>query len=85
MSGVAIFQCPGGCPPGECDTKGEGVEGRNPCAHCCGTGFKLTDDNEETDEPCSRCGGDGLGGGFSSVTCSKCGQSAMARSMWEGP
>ena len=35
--------------------------------------------------PCTRCKGDGLGGGYSTATCSKCGQSAMSRSMWEGP
>jgi hypothetical protein len=81
MTEIQVFQCPGGCPPGECDTKGAGDEGRWPCAHCDGSGH--TDDIPPVE--CQRCKGDGLGGGYSSVTCSKCGQSAMARSMWEGP
>ena len=76
---VAIFQCPGGCPAGECDTKGDGVEGTWPCASCDGSGH--TDDMTA----CEPCKGTGEGGGFSSVTCSKCGQSAMSRAMWEGP
>ena len=42
---VTVFSCPGGCPPGQCDSDG----------------------------------------GVSSVTCSKCGQSAMGRAMWEAP
>jgi len=48
---VQVFSCPGGCPPGECDTKGPGVETEH----------------------------------SSSVSCSKCGQAAIDRAMWEGP
>lgn len=85
MTEIAIFQCPGGCPPGECDTNGPGVEGRYNCAFCYGSGRRWTDDLIETTETCPRCKGDGLGGGFSSATCSKCGQAAIDRAMWEGP
>ena len=86
MAEVQVYQCPGGCPPGQCDTKGEGVEGRWPCAHCGGTGKALhLRDGSPLELPCRHCTGDGLGGGYSSVTCSKCGQSAMDRAMWEGP
>lgn len=75
---VQLFQCPGGCPPGECDTRGPGDEGRYPCSACGGAG--LIDGAF-----CSRCKGDGLGGGYSTATCSKCGQRAIDRAMWEGP
>jgi hypothetical protein len=85
MTEIVIFECPGGCPPGRCDTKGLGKEGRNPCAHCYGTGYKYNDQNEQTEEICPRCKGDGLGGFFSTATCSKCGQAAIDRAMWEGP
>ena len=84
MSGdVAVFSCPGGCPPGECDSKGEGVEGRWACSLCQGSRHAADDVYGAVE--CPRCKGDGLGGGYSSVTCSKCGQSAMDRAMWEGP
>jgi hypothetical protein len=83
MPEVTVYQCPGGCPPGECDTKGEGVEGRSPCPWCEGTGTRPREPSGEED--CPRCGGDGLGGGWSSATCSKCGQSAISRAMWECP
>lgn len=83
MTEVILFQCPGGCPPGQCDTKGAGVEGRWPCPRCAGVGV-LADDVYGP-VPCGACKGDGLGGGYSSVTCSKCGQSAMSRAMWEAP
>jgi hypothetical protein len=81
--GVTVFRCPGGCPPGECDSKGEGVESRFPCAVCAGSGVMA--DDVYGPVTCTRCEGDGLGGGFSSVTCSECGQSAIDRAMWEGP
>jgi len=77
---IQIFQCPGGCPPGECDTNGAGEEGEWPCPLCDGSG--ATDDLAV---PCPKCRGDGKCGGFSTATCSKCGQSAMSRAMWEGP
>ena len=83
MNEVTIFQCPGGCPPGECDTDGAGEEGRTPCGVCGGIGIEA--DDVYGHAPCTRCKGDGLGGGYSTATCSKCGQSAMSRSMWEGP
>jgi hypothetical protein len=83
-NGITVFSCPGGCPPGECDTAGPGEEGRWPCAHCAGTGHRF-DGHEETAETCPRCKGDGLGGGYSTATCSKCGQRAIDRAMWEGP
>jgi hypothetical protein len=90
---IAVFVCPGGCPPGECDTKGPGIEGRYPCAHCDGSGLfdggyvfeRFSHLNLKPGDTCPHCKGDGLGGGFSSVTCSKCGQSAISRAMWEGP
>jgi hypothetical protein len=88
---VAVFECPGGCPPGECDTKGPWKEGRYPCAHCCGSGVYdggyLTAKYAGTKpgDKCPYCKGDGLGGGFGTATCSKCGQSAIDRAMWEGP
>ena len=88
---VAIFQCPGGCPPGQCDTSGPGTEGRYSCAHCAGSGVYdggyLTARHAGTKpgDACPYCKGDGLGGGYSSATCSKCGQSAMSRAMWEAP
>jgi hypothetical protein len=91
MSGVAVFQCPGGCPPGQCDTKGPGEEGRFPCAHCGGAGvydggyLAKRYAGTKPGDPCPYCKGDGLGGGYSTATCSKCGQSAMDRAMWEGP
>lgn len=91
MTGVAVFQCPGGCPTGECDTKGPGVEGRNSCAHCDGTGIygggyvAARYAGIKPGAKCPYCKGDGLGGGFSSATCSKCGQAAIDRAMWEGP
>jgi hypothetical protein len=91
MTEVAIYQCPGGCPLGECDTKGAGVEGRSACAHCCGTGvydggyLAAKHAGTKPGDKCPYCKGDGLGCYFSSVTCSKCGQSAIDRAMWEGP
>ena len=75
---IHVYSCPGGCPPGECDTLGPGEEGTSPCTACDGAG--LIDGAF-----CSRCKGEGTGSCWSSVTCSKCGQSAMARAMWEGP
>ena len=91
MPGVIVFACPGGCPPGECDTAGAGEEGRYSCAHCAGSGIYdggyLTARHAGTKpgDACPYCHGDGLGGGYSSATCSKCGQSAISRAMWEAP
>jgi DNA-directed RNA polymerase subunit RPC12/RpoP len=80
---VQVFECPGGCPPGECDTKGAGEEGEYACAVCGGSGVMA--DDVYGPITCTHCKGDGRGGGYSSVTCSKCGQSALSRAMWEGP
>lgn len=80
---VSVFVCPGGCSPGQCDTNGTGEEGRTPCAHCGGSGVEA--DDVYGPVTCSRCNGDGLGGGYSTATCSKCGQRAIDRAMWEGP
>jgi hypothetical protein len=88
---VELFECPSGCPVGQCNTKGPGKEGRYPCAHCDGSGIYaggyLAERYAGTKlgEPCPYCKGDGLGGGFSTATCSKCGQSAMDRALWSDP
>jgi hypothetical protein len=89
---VTIYACPGGCPPGQCDTKGPGQDGRFSCAHCAGTGiydetFTLAERFKATTpgDKCPYCKGSGLGGGYSTASCSKCGQTAMSRSLWEGP
>jgi hypothetical protein len=77
------FECgPRLCSSGDgkpCDGEGEGVERIHACAFCDGTG--ITDDQIE----CERCRGDGLGGGSSSTTCSRCGSAAIDRALWEGP
>ena len=91
MPGVIVFACPGGCPPGECDTAGAGEEGRYSCAHCAGSGIydggylSARHAGTKPGDACPYCQGDGLGGGYSSATCSKCGQSAISRAMWEAP
>ena len=88
---ITVFECPGGCPPGQCDTNGPGVEGRFSCAHCAGSGIydggylPARYASTKPGDACPSCKGDGLGGGFSSATCSKCGQSAMNRALWEAP
>lgn len=92
MSTIVIFECPGGCPPGQCDTKGPWQEGRSSCAHCNGTGIydggyvakRYAALNLKVGDKCPYCKGDGLGGGFGTASCSKCGQTAMSRAMWEG-
>ena len=83
MAPTTIFSCPGGCPPGQCDTKGAGEEGTTPCHLCGGSGHQA--DDVYGIITCQRCNGDGIGTSYSSATCSKCGQSAISRSMWEGP
>ena len=86
--GVVVFQC---CPSGECDTFGPGEEGTYPCAHCSGSGVYtdgyLSEKYAATKpgDRCPYCKGTGEGGGYSTATCSKCGQRAIDRAMWEGP
>jgi hypothetical protein len=87
---LQVFLCPSGCPPGQCDSDGLGIEGTRECYSCCGTGHRLIFEEDPfqpvlTSDFCKRCRGTGEGGGFSSATCSKCGQSAISRAMWELP
>lgn len=91
MSAVAVYACPGGCPTGQCDSKGPWVEERLSCAHCDGTGLydggyvAKRYEGTKLGDKCPYCKGDGLGGAIGTVTCSKCGQRAIDRAMWEGP
>jgi hypothetical protein len=84
---IGIFLCGGkGCPKGgDHQWDGPGIEWKNPCASCVGTGKRMTDAGEFTDEVCARCKGDGEGGGGGAATCSKCGLDAMSDAMWNGP
>ena len=75
MTEITVFSCPGGCPPGECDTDGPGVEGTNACADCDGAGICWPGELDATPETCPRCHGDGRGSSWGSATCSKCGRS----------
>lgn len=93
MAQVALYMCQGDCPPGQCDTSGPGREGRTSCAHCDGAGVydggyvakRHASRWLKQGDPCPYCKGDGLGGGYSTATCSKCGQAAIDRAMWQGP
>jgi hypothetical protein len=84
---TSVFICGGqGCPKGgEHVWDGPGIEENSACAHCYGTGKVHDNALQPTDETCPRCKGDGIGGGFSAATCSKCGIDAITDSIWNGP
>lgn len=83
-----MFMCPNRC---ECDSKGPWIEQRLPCAHCDGTGIYNGGHlarryaNTKPGDKCPRCKGDGLGCIVGTASCSKCGSSAIDRSLFEAP